>query len=153
MARRESTIDPSESPTKGLAYEPPSAAGESRKAVVPRSGPAGQLLGDDVVGGRSGNTLPTLEVVLAYTSACGGDQEYWKDLWSRTAALVAEEGGSPAAPEGRAEDARRDPVQRRRLTPAAYRRLVPVLVSGAFCACLAAYRAGVRHGRTVIGHT
>jgi hypothetical protein len=37
----------------------------------------------------SGNSLPSLEITLAFVRACGGDVEQWRERWHRAAQLLA----------------------------------------------------------------
>jgi transcriptional regulator with XRE-family HTH domain len=54
----------------------------------------------------SGNTLPTLEVTLAYVGACNGDAEEWEERWNTVAAILrAADEGSPSADERRSATA------------------------------------------------
>lgn len=47
----------------------------------------------------SGRQLPTLPVVLAYVSACGGEVAQWEERWRRAAAAVAAGEGQGTRPE------------------------------------------------------
>jgi transcriptional regulator with XRE-family HTH domain len=62
----------------------------------------------------SGNTLPTLEVTLAYVGACKGDAEEWEERWNTVAAVLrAADEGSPPADERRSATAIDTPAHRK----------------------------------------
>jgi hypothetical protein len=58
----------------------------------------------------SGTSLPTLDLALAYVTACGGDQDAWRARW-RSAAQPAEVAGNDLASGPKPEAA---PIRRRR---------------------------------------
>jgi helix-turn-helix protein len=81
MPRPERPIDPSQGPISHFAAD-------LRKLREKAGGPSYRKLADSAHYSRatlsdaaSGHRLPTLEVTLAYVSACGGDTEQWRERW------------------------------------------------------------------------
>ena len=81
MARQERAVDPATGPLQSFAYE-------LRKVRIEANNPTYRALAK--IAGYSATTLseaagglrkPSLDVVLAYVGACGGDVEAWRSRW------------------------------------------------------------------------
>ncbi|WP_052808729.1 helix-turn-helix domain-containing protein [Streptomyces cyaneogriseus] len=92
MGRPETHIDPTEGPLQCFAYElrtlRRSAGNPSYRKLASQAKYSGTTLSE----AARGLSFPSLEVTMAYVSACGGDTAHWKRFWKETdAALHAEE--------------------------------------------------------------
>ncbi|MGW1060436.1 helix-turn-helix domain-containing protein [Micromonospora rubida] len=88
MARQERPVDPTAGPVQALAYELRklrAEAGNPTYRQLARSAGYGATTLSEAAGGAR---LPTLEVLLAYVGACGGDPDEWRQRWHETAARV-----------------------------------------------------------------
>ncbi|WP_369250316.1 hypothetical protein [Streptomyces sp. R41] len=90
MGRREKPVDPAEGAVPRFAYElrklRDGAGTPTYRAMAQRTGYSGPTLSAAAAGERP----PTLPVLLAYVTACGGDTAEWERLWRET--LGAEAG-------------------------------------------------------------
>jgi hypothetical protein len=86
--RPERVIDPADGPLSSFAHalrQVRAAAGYPSYRVLARRA----LFAPSVLStAASGMTLPTLEVTLAYASACGADTNEWRRRWEAAAAAV-----------------------------------------------------------------
>ncbi|MFF1705995.1 hypothetical protein [Streptomyces sp. NPDC058252] len=93
MGRREKPLDPGAGVVQRFAYElrklRDEAGTPTYRAMASRAGYSGPTLSAAAAGER----LPTLPVVTAYVTACGGDPEEWERRWR---AAVAEAAGAHA---------------------------------------------------------
>ncbi|WP_433348827.1 helix-turn-helix domain-containing protein [Micromonospora sp. CA-111912] len=88
MARQERPVDPTAGPVQALAYELRklrAEAGNPTYRQLARSAGYGATTLSEAAGGAR---LPTLEVLLAYVGACGGDPDEWRRRWHETAERV-----------------------------------------------------------------
>ncbi|MFF3868959.1 helix-turn-helix domain-containing protein [Micromonospora sp. NPDC001898] len=88
MARQERPVDPTAGPVQALAYELRKLrveAGNPTYRQLARSAGYGATTLSEAAGGTR---LPTLEVLLAYVGACGGDPDEWRRRWHETAERV-----------------------------------------------------------------
>ncbi|WP_229397580.1 helix-turn-helix domain-containing protein [Micromonospora okii] len=88
MARQEKPVDPAAGPVQALAYELRklrAEAGNPTYRQLAKSAGYGATTLSEAAGGTR---LPTLEVLLAYAGACGGDPDEWRRRWQETAARV-----------------------------------------------------------------
>ncbi|WP_405111849.1 helix-turn-helix transcriptional regulator [Micromonospora sp. NBC_01405] len=88
MARQERPVDPTAGPVQALAYELRklrAEAGNPTYRQLARSAGYGATTLSEAAGGTR---LPTLEVLLAYVGACGGDPDEWGRRWHETAERV-----------------------------------------------------------------
>ncbi|MGC9669452.1 helix-turn-helix domain-containing protein [Planosporangium sp. 12N6] len=104
MARHERAVDPAAGPLQRFAYELRKARAEAGnptyRALAKTAGYSATTLSEAAGGLRK----PTLEVVLAYVGACGGDVDEWRRRWyeldtelsDRRAAGPPELAGTPA---------------------------------------------------------
>ena len=87
--RPERVIDPADGPLSNFAHalrQARAAAGyPTYRALARRALFAPSVLST----AASGMTLPTLEVTLAYASACGADTAEWRKRWEEVAAELA----------------------------------------------------------------
>ncbi|MCX4473557.1 helix-turn-helix transcriptional regulator [Micromonospora sp. NBC_01655] len=86
MARQERPVDPTAGPVQALAYELRklrAEAGNPTYRQLARSAGYGATTLSEAAGGAR---LPTLEVLLAYVGACGGDPDEWRRRWHEAAA-------------------------------------------------------------------
>ncbi|WP_230202764.1 protein kinase domain-containing protein [Parafrankia discariae] len=72
------------------------AGNPSYRALARRVGLPAEVLADAVGGG----SLPPLDVLRAYVSACGGDVDSWQARWHELAAILAAERETRIAPPG-----------------------------------------------------
>ncbi|MFF8726429.1 hypothetical protein ACF073_08045 [Streptomyces sp. NPDC015171] len=97
MGRREKPLDPGAGAVQRFAYElrklRDEAGTPTYRAMAARAGYSGPTLSAAAAGER----LPTLPVLLAYVTACGGDPARWERRWR---AVTAEAAGVPAAEDG-----------------------------------------------------
>ncbi|MER7763445.1 hypothetical protein [Streptomyces sp. NPDC097619] len=116
MGRQEKPLDPASGPAAELAIalrELRRSAGGPTYAVMARR--SGTYSVATLSRAAAGEQLPTLPVVLAYASACGGDPREWRDRWQRAAdALAAREAEQPTAPAPYLGLARYEPGDRER---------------------------------------
>ncbi|WP_328822633.1 helix-turn-helix domain-containing protein [Micromonospora rubida] len=117
MARQERPVDPTAGPVQALAYELRklrAEAGNPTYRQLARSAGYGATTLSEAAGGAR---LPTLEVLLAYVGACGGDPDEWRRRWHETAERmrpaepvrqVAGEGGGDSERGGGVGPAGRD---------------------------------------------
>ncbi|MBL1110390.1 hypothetical protein JK361_38555 [Streptomyces sp. 5-8] len=100
--RREVPVDPGAGPVKRFAFElrklRAEAGGITYRVLADRAGYGVTTLSQ----AAAGDQLPTLPVVLAYVTACGGDPQEWKARWNQAVDEVAAQGdpddGSAAEP-------------------------------------------------------
>jgi hypothetical protein len=82
MARQERPVDPNVGPVQALAYELRKlrieAGAPTYRALARKAGYSATTLSEAAGGLRK----PTLDVVLAYAGACGGDLGYWRGRWT-----------------------------------------------------------------------
>ncbi|MFK0024472.1 hypothetical protein [Streptomyces sp. NPDC090798] len=93
MGRREKPLDPAQGAAARFAFElrglRDEAGAPTYRAMARRAGYSGPTLS----AAAAGEKLPTLPVLLAYVSACGGDPAVWERRWR---AALADEAGTPA---------------------------------------------------------
>ncbi|MFF1745453.1 WD40 repeat domain-containing protein [Streptomyces mirabilis] len=93
MGRREKPLDPAQGAVARFAFElrglRDEAGAPTYRAMARRAGYSGPTLS----AAAAGEKLPTLPVLLAYVSACGGDTSVWERRWR---AALADEAGTPA---------------------------------------------------------
>ncbi|MFF2124420.1 hypothetical protein ACFVW1_03280 [Streptomyces olivochromogenes] len=93
MGRREKPLDPAQGAAARFAFElrglRDEAGAPTYRAMARRAGYSGPTLS----AAAAGEKLPTLPVLLAYVSACGGDPSVWERRWR---AALADEAGTPA---------------------------------------------------------
>ncbi|MEN1889184.1 helix-turn-helix domain-containing protein [Streptomyces mirabilis] len=93
MGRREKPLDPAQGAVARFAFElrglRDEAGAPTYRAMARRADYSGPTLSAAAAGER----LPTLPVLLAYVSACGGDTSVWERRWR---AALADEAGTPA---------------------------------------------------------
>lgn len=110
MGRPERPLNPQDGPVQLLAWQlrrlRAAAGGPSYRRLAQRAHYSASTLADAAMGER----LPSLEVTLAYATACGGDADEWRTRWTTAAETLAAD--SP----DRADDAP---------APAPYRGLLP----------------------------
>ncbi|MGP4001051.1 helix-turn-helix domain-containing protein [Streptomyces sp. 8N706] len=103
MGRPETHIDPTQGPLQSFAYElralRRSVGNPSYRKLASRANYSGTTLSE----AARGLSFPSLEVTLAYVSACGGDTARWKRYWKETDSLLH-------AAESRAEQGPPRPV-------------------------------------------
>ncbi|MFJ4585611.1 nSTAND1 domain-containing NTPase [Streptomyces echinatus] len=101
--RREVPVDPGAGPVKRFAFElrklRAEAGGITYRVLADRAGYGVTTLSQ----AAAGDQLPTLPVVLAYVTACGGDPEEWEARWKRAVDEVAtlgspDDGGAAEPP-------------------------------------------------------
>jgi hypothetical protein len=96
MGRREKPLDPAAGAVQRFAYDlrrlRDEAGTPTYRAMAARAGYSGPTLSAAAAGER----LPTLPVLLAYVTACGGDSEEWTRRWHEAVA-------GNAAPPGPAD--------------------------------------------------
>ena len=89
--RPESPLDPSQGPVQRFAAELRKLRAEAGsppyRVMAQHTGQGASTLSQAAAGER----LPTLPVVLAYVSACGGDAAEWEERWCDAAAEAAAE--------------------------------------------------------------
>lgn len=99
MGRRESPLDPGAGPAQEFAHAlrrlRAGAGGPTYRAMAAAGAFSSTTLSDAAAGRR----LPSLEVVLAYVQACGGDREEWTERWRAARDEVA---GRPPDDDGAA---------------------------------------------------
>ncbi|MFJ5260373.1 hypothetical protein ACIQAC_07835 [Streptomyces sp. NPDC088387] len=93
MGRKEKPLDPAAGPVQRFAYELRKLRDEAGAPTYREMARGAGYSGPTLSAAAAGERLPTLPVLMAYVTACGGDPDDWTDRW-RTA--VAES----AAPEG-----------------------------------------------------
>lgn len=91
MGRRERPLDPTEGPVARFAHElrklRQEAGGPTYRAMAARAHYSTATLAQAAAGDR----LPSLQVTLAYVTACGGDPEEWEHRWQQTSDEATEE--------------------------------------------------------------
>ncbi|MGW7407752.1 nSTAND1 domain-containing NTPase [Streptomyces sp. NPDC054833] len=91
MGRREKPLDPGAGAVQRFAYElrklRDEAGTPTYRAMAHRAGYSGPTLSAAAAGER----LPTLPVVTAYVTACGGDPGEWERRWRAAVAEAADE--------------------------------------------------------------
>ncbi|MEV6423501.1 helix-turn-helix domain-containing protein [Streptomyces sp. NPDC051662] len=96
MGRQESPLDPAQGTVQRFAFElrkvRQQVDGMTYRAMARRTGLSAVTLSQ----AAAGRKLPTLEVLLAYVSACGGDGEEWERRWHEA---VGEEAAQEPPPE------------------------------------------------------
>ncbi|MEU5809231.1 helix-turn-helix domain-containing protein [Streptomyces sp. NPDC047718] len=100
--RREVPVDPEAGPVQRLAFElrklRMEAGGITYRVLAQRAGYSVTTLSQ----AAAGEQLPTLPVVLAYVTACGGDGAEWEERWKHTVEALADsdpdDGSSDGAP-------------------------------------------------------
>ncbi|GAU65979.1 hypothetical protein SSP35_02_03480 [Streptomyces sp. NBRC 110611] len=88
MGRPETRINPADGPLQSFAYElrtlRKSVGNPSYRLLASRANYSGTTLSE----AARGISLPSLEVTLAYVSACGGDTISWRRRWKETNAAL-----------------------------------------------------------------
>ncbi|MCX4596779.1 helix-turn-helix domain-containing protein [Streptomyces sp. NBC_01549] len=86
MGRQENPVDPGAGPVQRFAYElrklRQEAGGITYRTMARGTGYSVTTLSR----AAAGEQLPSLQVVLAYVAACGGDREEWERRWREAAA-------------------------------------------------------------------
>jgi transcriptional regulator with XRE-family HTH domain len=101
MARQERPVDPAEGPLQAMAHElrklRVEAGSPTYRALSRRTGYSASTLSE----AANGKKKPTLDVLLAYVGALGGDQDEWRRHWESLAepAVIAEPSAVTAAVE------------------------------------------------------
>ncbi|MEU6665005.1 hypothetical protein [Streptomyces sp. NPDC046727] len=97
MGRREKPLDPGAGTVQRFAYElrklRDEAGTPTYRAMAARAGYSGPTLSAAAAGER----LPTLPVLRAYVTACGGDTAEWERRWREATEATA---GTPAPEDG-----------------------------------------------------
>ncbi|WP_435228819.1 nSTAND1 domain-containing NTPase [Streptomyces sp. Tue6028] len=97
MGRREKPLDPADGTVPAFAHElrklRADAGTPTYRAMARRAGYSGPTLS----AAASGERLPTLAVLLAYVTACGGDTAEWEKRWHEAAAERADAPGQDGA--------------------------------------------------------
>jgi hypothetical protein len=110
VARPEWPIDPAAGPVQSFAYElrkvRAAAGNPTYRALAKTAGYSAATLSDAARGVRR----PTLDVVLAYVGACGGDVDEWRRRWND---LDAARSAGPPADTGHPHPAEPGPPVRR----------------------------------------
>ncbi|MEU6732597.1 helix-turn-helix domain-containing protein [Streptomyces physcomitrii] len=92
MGRPEAHIDPSQGPLQRFANDLRTvrrkAGSPSYESLASRANYSGTTL----AAAARGIQLPSLEVTLAYVSACGANPQPWVGHWHRTRAALAQRG-------------------------------------------------------------
>lgn len=98
MARQERPVDPTAGPLQAFAYDlrklRAEAGSPTYRVLARTAGYSATTLSE----AASGTRLPTLDVLLAYVGACGGDLDEWRRRWYETSAQL----DPPAAKEATA---------------------------------------------------
>ncbi|SCL39517.1 Helix-turn-helix domain-containing protein [Micromonospora pallida] len=85
VARQERPVDPTAGPVQALAYElrklRAEAGNPTYRTLARTAGYSATTLSEAAGGTR----LPTLEVLLAYVGACGGNPDEWRRRWHEVA--------------------------------------------------------------------
>lgn len=91
MGRRERPLDPTEGPVARFAYElrklRQEAGGPTYRAMAARAHYSTATLAQAAAGDR----LPSLQVTLAYVTACDGDLDDWERRWQQASDEATEE--------------------------------------------------------------
>src|SRR5262245_41520953 len=89
LGRPEKPVDPAAGPVERLAWElrrlREDAGSPSYRALAKKAHYSASTLADAAKGER----LPSLDVLLAYTEACGGERAEWEVRWQAAAAAAA----------------------------------------------------------------
>jgi hypothetical protein len=97
VGRRELPVDPDSGPLAQFACDlralRRSAGSPAYRALAREAHYSATSLSQ----AAAGNSLPSLEVTLAYVAACGGDAQRWRQRWEELAALLAAEAGPVVA--------------------------------------------------------
>jgi len=97
MARQERPVDPAAGPLQSFASDlrkvRTEAGNPTYRALARVAGYSATTLSEAAAGTR----LPTLNVVLAYVGACGGNVAAWRERWHRLDAELAAGGQAPGA--------------------------------------------------------
>jgi transcriptional regulator with XRE-family HTH domain len=98
MARQERPVDPADGPLQAMAYElrklRVEAGSPTYRSLARRTGYSPSTLSEAANGKRK----PTLDVLLAYIGALGGDQQEWRRRWDTLDSLSEDVAAdSPAA--------------------------------------------------------
>jgi len=125
MARQENPVDPAAGPLQSFAYGLRKvrieAGNPTYRALAKSAGYSATTLSEAAAGLRK----PSLDVVLAYVGACGGDVAAWRRRWEELDRELAE---FPAEPTAEPEPSAEPPVRRRPW---------PILAGGALALVLA----------------
>ena len=99
LGRRETPLDPKAGPVQRLAWQlrqlRERAGSPSYRLLARRAHYSASTLAEAAKGDR----LPSMEVMLAYVEACGGDADEWRARWS----AIADEMAASTAPVRREE--------------------------------------------------
>ena len=96
MGRREKPLDPAAGPVQRFAYELRKLREEADRPTYRDMARGAPYSAPTLSAAAAGERLPSLPVVLAFVTACGGDPEEWERRWGEA---LAEEADS-RAPEG-----------------------------------------------------
>src|SRR5512142_1168851 len=100
MARQQKKLDPTNGPLEAFAFDlrkvRADAGDPTYRALAKTAGYGATTLSE----AASGTRRPTLDVVLAYVGACGGDVEAWRQRWHELQATL--EPATPTPPAGAA---------------------------------------------------
>jgi hypothetical protein len=140
MARLERKLDAAAGPVPALAHElrklRVEAGSPTYRVLARKAGYCASTLSEAAGGLRK----PTLEVLLAYVGACGGDPVYWRRRWQETPPVSVEQ--PPPAP-ARPATSRRWPLYLGATAVALGLAVVPIGWGG---------RRPARWSRAVAGH-
>lgn len=107
MARQERPIDPGAGPLQCFAWElrkvRVEAGSPTYRALARKAGYSASTLSEAAAGSRQ----PSLDVVLAYVGACGGDTASWRERWRELDAELHDP-GRQVSPWGTRYDAGSD---------------------------------------------
>ncbi|NJC70712.1 helix-turn-helix domain-containing protein [Planosporangium thailandense] len=105
MARQERPIDPTAGPLPRFAQElrklRVEAGNPTYRALAKAAGYSATTLSEAAGGTRK----PSLDVVLAFVGACGGDPDLWRERWIELDAALRPEPVTPAGPPEHADGA------------------------------------------------
>ncbi|MEV0272119.1 helix-turn-helix transcriptional regulator [Hamadaea sp. NPDC050747] len=114
VARQENPVDPLAGPLQSFAYDLRKvrieAGNPTYRALARTAGYSPTTLSEAAAGLRK----PSLDVVLAYVGACGGDVEAWRRRWEQLDRDLAEPGTDPEADSGAVAGAEPPAPARRR---------------------------------------
>src|SRR5436305_836064 len=112
MARQERPVDPAAGPLQSFASDlrkvRAEAGNPTYRALARVAGYSAATLSEAAGGTR----LPTLNVLLAYVGACGGDVTAWRERWYRLDAELAAGAAAESAPGAAAEPASETAAER-----------------------------------------
>jgi hypothetical protein len=105
MARAARPLNPDEGPVQAFAFDlrvlREAAGNPTYRTLAKAAGYSASTLGEAAGGVR----FPTLDVILAYVGACGGDAEHWRERWQAVnRELAGQQGAAGVRQQPAAED-------------------------------------------------